>query len=68
MSVQILTDFITWLGKIPSSAISLLTGFICVVVGSFLASWLNSRRDSVQRKIAFLEKQLSEFYSPMPLC
>jgi hypothetical protein len=33
--------------------------------GVLLGSWLSSRRDQSQRRLAFVEKQLSGFYSPM---
>ena len=37
------------------------SGFIGVLVGA----WLSGRRDRSQRRLAFVEKQLSDFYSPM---
>jgi hypothetical protein len=40
-------------------------GFAGVAIGAWLTAWLAARRDRTQRRLAFIEKQLSEFYSPM---
>jgi hypothetical protein len=45
--------------------LSALFGLSGVIVGAFLSSWLLSNRDRTQRKLNFIEKQLSEFYAPM---
>lgn len=47
-----------WIASVAVPAISGLTG---VTIGA----WLTSRRDRKQRQLAFLEKQLGAFYSPM---
>jgi len=49
---------VRWATSIAIPAVSGLAG---VVIGA----WLSSRREVKQRKLAFLEKQLSTFYSPM---
>lgn len=41
------------------------SGLVGVIIGALLTAWLTSRREQKQRKLAFLEKQLSVFYSPM---
>lgn len=46
---------------IVSVGIPALSGLVGVAIGA----WLTSLREQKQRKLAFLEKQLSEFYSPM---
>lgn len=51
-------DVVRWIASIGIPAVSGLAG---VVIGA----WLTSRREMKQRKLAFLEKQLSTFYSPM---
>jgi|SRR5580700_2439168 hypothetical protein len=53
-----LADFVNWLVPIllPAAA-----GFGGVLVGA----WLTSQRDQRQRQLAFLEKQLASFYSPL---
>ena len=35
------------------------------LVGVLVGAWLSSRRDQSQRRLAFVEKQLAGFYSPM---
>lgn len=35
------------------------------LVGVLIGAWLSSRRDQSQRRLAFVEKQLTHFYSPM---
>ncbi len=45
--------------------LSLFSGLMGVITGSFLTSWFTSKRNREHRKIAFIEKQLSEFYSVM---
>lgn len=51
-------DVVRWIASIAIPAISGLAG---VAIGA----WLTSRREHKQRKLAFLDKQLSTFYSPM---
>jgi hypothetical protein len=51
--------------KWPPAAIAAVVGLAGVVVGAGLTAWLAARRDRTQRRFAFIEKQLSEFYSPM---
>lgn len=46
---------------IVTVAIPAISGLAGVAIGS----WLTSLREQKQRKLAFLEKQLSMFYSPM---
>lgn len=45
--------------------ISIAVPAIAGLVGVSLGAWLTSRRERRQRQLAFLEKQLSLFYSPM---
>lgn len=49
----------------PPAALTALVGLIGIVIGACLTAWLAARRDRKQRQRAFIEKQLSEFYSPM---
>jgi hypothetical protein len=49
----------------PPAAVAVLVGLAGVIVGAGLTAWLAARRDRTQRRLAFIEKQLSEFYSPM---
>lgn len=51
-------EFARW---VASVAVPAGSGLIGVVIGALLTS----RRELKQRKLAFLEKQLSSFYSPM---
>jgi hypothetical protein len=51
-------EMVRWASSVASPAASGLAG---VVIGA----WLTSLREVKQRKLAFLEKQLSAFYSPM---
>lgn len=51
-------DAIRWVASVIIPATAGLAG---VAIGA----WLTSRREQKQRKLAFLEKQLSMFYSPM---
>ncbi|MFZ0687246.1 MAG: hypothetical protein WAM89_17015 [Terriglobales bacterium] len=53
---------IKWLFSIAIPAISALVG---VVIGAYLSAWLNERREKGQRRYAFRERQLREFYSPL---
>ena len=46
-------------------ALPAFTGLLGAVIGAGAASWFASRRERTQRQHAFIEKQLSEFYSPM---
>jgi hypothetical protein len=50
--------FIQWLVPI---ALPAAAGFVGVLIGA----WLTSQREQRQRQLAFLEKQLSGFYSPI---
>ena len=54
-------ELVRWLAPIAVPAIS---GLVGVIIGALL----NSGRERKQRKLAFLEKQLSAFYSPMLGC
>lgn len=58
ISWQQSTGIARWVASI---AIPAAAGLIGVLIGA----WLTSRREQKQRKLAFLEKQLSFFYSPM---
>lgn len=49
----------------PPTAIAAVAGLLGIVSGAFLTAWLAVRRDRTQRRLDFIEKQLSEFYSPM---
>lgn len=51
-------EMVRWATAIAIPAVSGLAG---VAIGA----WLTSRREIMQRKLAFLEEQLSTFYSPM---
>ena len=51
-------EMVRWVTSVAIPAVSGLAG---VVIGA----WLTSRREVKQGKLAFLEKQLSTFYSPM---
>lgn len=51
-------DVARWIASIAIPAVS---GLVGVAIGA----WLTSRREQKQRKLAFLEKQLSMLYSPM---
>src|SRR5712691_2577841 len=42
-----------------------ITALLGAVIGAGAGSWFASHRERTQRKHAFIEKQLSEFYSPM---
>lgn len=44
-----------------SIVVPALSGLVGVVIGA----WLTGRRDRRQRRLAFVEKQLESFYSPM---
>jgi len=46
-------------------AISLVVPAVAGLVGVLIGAWLSSRRDQSQRRLAFVEKQLAAFYSPM---
>jgi hypothetical protein len=52
-------------GKWPPVALAAVVGLAGVLIGAGLTAWLAARRDRIQRRLAFIEKQLSEFYSPM---
>lgn len=45
--------------------IAATAGLVGVFVGAGLNSWFSSRRERTQRRHAFIEQQLSEFYSPL---
>ena len=45
--------------------LSALSGLLGVVVGVFLTSWHAASSDRTQRRLGFIEQQLSEFWSPM---
>jgi hypothetical protein len=49
----------------PPAALTALVGLAGIVIGACLTAWLAARRDRRERQVAFIEKQLSEFYSPM---
>src|SRR3990167_940518 len=49
---------ITW---VVSIAVPALAGLVGVVIGA----WLTGRRERRQRRLAFVETQLRDFYSPM---
>ena len=51
-------DAVRW---VASVAVPAIAGLVGVAIGA----WLTSRREQKQRQLAFLEKQLSSFYSPM---
>ena len=51
-------DLVRW-------TVSIATPATAGLVGVCLGAWLTSRRERGQRQLAFLEKQLSHFYSPM---
>lgn len=42
-----------------------LIGFLGALIGAGLTAWFVQRRERQQRQLAFLERQLREFYSPM---
>lgn len=44
---------------------SLIVPAVAGLVGVLIGAWLSSRRDQGQRRLAFVEKQLAQFYSPM---
>lgn len=46
------------------SLISAASGLAGVVVGA----WLTARSDRTQRKLAFMERRLNEFYGPLLGC
>jgi len=54
-------EIVRWATSVAIPAVSGLAG---VVIGA----WLTSRREVKQRKLAFLEKQVSTFYSPNEEC
>lgn len=61
LSPEVLALLDKWIPTIIP-AFSVLAG---VLVGAGLTSWFAARRERIQRKHAFIERQLSEFYSPM---
>lgn len=60
-SPEMLALLDNWIPTIIPAA----TGLVGVLVGAGLTSWFAARRERIQRRHAFIEKQLSEFYSPM---
>lgn len=44
---------------------SLIVPAVAGLAGVLIGAWLSSRRDQGQRRAAFVEKQLAQFYSPM---
>ena len=46
-------------------AVALIVPAAAGLVGVVVGAWLTSRRERRQRQLAYLEKQLSSFYSPM---
>lgn len=44
---------------------NLLVGAISGLLGVILGAWLTGRRERTQRKLAYIEKQLAQFYTPM---
>lgn len=61
LSSGVLAVLDVWIPPIIAAAI----GLVGVWVGASLTSRFAARRERSQRKHAFMEKQLSEFYSPM---
>jgi len=61
LSPEVLALLDKWIPTIIPAAIGLLG----VWVGAGLASRFAARRERIQRRHAFIEKQLGEFYSPM---
>jgi hypothetical protein len=59
------SEIVAWFDKWPVSAWAALGGLGGVIVGAVLTSVLASRREQRKRQLEFLDKQLSEFYSPM---
>ena len=55
---QAVVELVRWGASL---AVPALAGLAGVMIGA----WLTSRREKRQRQLAFLEKQLSLFYSPM---
>ena len=55
---QQVTEAVRWTASLVVPALAGLGG---VAIGA----WLTSRRERAQRRLAFLEKQLTNFYSPM---
>ena len=49
------------LQQLITPSVSALSGLIGVAIGA----WLTSRREQAQRKLKFIEIQLSQFYSPL---
>jgi superfamily I DNA/RNA helicase len=56
--VQMNYDILRWAFSV---AIPAIAGFLGVLVGA----WLTARRERAQRRLAFIERQLREFYSPL---
>jgi hypothetical protein len=38
---------------------------LAALAGVFLGAWMSNRRDQSQRRVAFIERQLREFYGPL---
>jgi len=53
----------------PTSSLPPLVSVVVPVasglIGVLIGAWLSARRDQSQRRLAFVEKQLANFYSPM---
>ena len=45
--------------------VALIVPAVAGLVGVVIGAWLNSFRERKQRQLAYLEKQISSFYSPM---
>lgn len=65
MCINFVSDIFNWIGVLPTGLISFFSGLLGIITGAFLTAWLASRRDRVNRRNAFIKKQLKEFYSPM---
>jgi len=46
-------------------AVALIVPAAAGLIGVVVGAWLTSRRERTQRQLAYLEQQLSSFYSPM---
>lgn len=58
-------DLVRWGLSLVVPALACVVPALTVLVGVMIGAWLTGRRERVQRKHAFIEKQLSDFYSPL---